>query len=195
MPYVVVSSGSLSGLGDSGHDGTGLTSDGTTHGDRAMMLVALNVQVQDWRAQCQKALDGTLSVSGVFARGLLFVPSAYQNRQAMLKARDDLDAFMTDISARMRDPAQSTAAVMEFGVGMLQQIGGQIGATLTSEAKNTLRAFATVVKKETVNNANALLSAARDAGQGATQGVFPVWVAPAAGLFLVAYMWNTFRSR
>lgn len=171
------------------------TVDGTSTGEREMMIAALSIQVHEWQQQVQKALDGDLSLTGTLARGLLFVPSAYQNRQHMIKAKNDLAAFMIDIAARLRNYQQPTAPVMEYAVAVLQAIASQIGATLTSQATSTLRGLAQNVKKETISNANALLSAARDAGKGATEGVFPWWAAPAAGIFIVAYLVNTLKMR
>lgn len=172
-----------------------VTVDGTTTGDREMMIAALSMQVADWQAQVQRALDGDLSVKGIVLRNLLFVPSAYQNRQHMLKAKSDLTLFLNDVAARLRNYQQPSAAVMEYAIAVLDGIAGQIGATLTSESKNTLRGLAKEVKKEAISNANALLTAARKAAEGATEGVFPVWVAPAVGILVVAYVFNTFRMR
>lgn len=205
MSYAITNAKGLAGIGHPQTprgvlrglpgDTSPVTVDGTTTGDREMMIAALSMQVFDWQQQVQKALDGDLSMTGVVVRNILFVSSAYQNRQHMLKAKADLAKFMPDVAAKLRNYQQPAAAVMEYAIGVLDAIAGQIGATLTSEAKNTLRAFAQQVKKNTISNANALLSAAREAGEGASVGVFPPWAAPAAGLFLVAYLWNTFRLR
>lgn len=181
------------------------TVDGTTTGEREMMIAALSMQVVEWQAQVNKALAGDLSFAGIVnnavARGvgsplgLLFVPSAYTNRQLMLKAKTDLASFLVDAQVKLRNYQQPTAATMQYLVSVLDIIGQQIGVSITSEARNTLFGLAREVKKQTVNNANALLKAAQAAGKGATEGVFPWWAGPVAGVFVLAYLWNTFRLR
>lgn len=185
-------------LGGMPGDTSPMTVDGTTTGDREMMIAALSMQVAEWQQQMQAFIDSNLSVhttSGLLARGPFFWPAAIATRANVVAAKNDLSSrFLPAIAAALRDYTRPTAPIMEVAVDYLKTLAEQFKCQMTAEAQATLRGFAKEVKKQTISNANALLSAARDAAKGATEGVFPAWVAPVAGLFVVAYLWNTLRG-
>lgn len=191
-----VGQGGMNGLGVVSTGAGDRTVDGTTTGDREMMIAALSMQVAEWQKKMQDVLDGKLSWQGVLFRGPVFIKDTVQLRQFMKSSKDDLTArFLPLMAERLRDYTADTTFVMRQGKEYLNTVAAQFNATLDAEAAATLEGFAKVVKKETIKNANALLKAAKDAGEGAGQGVFPWWVAPVVGVVGVAYLWNTFRGR
>lgn len=209
MSYAITNAKGLAGIGHpmfgglgaspaGGHDGTGLTSDGTTHGDRAMMLVALSIEVAKWQKQMQDVLDGKLSITSSVFRpiGGSFNGSAMELRGFLQTARTKLASeFMPIVAAALRDGSRSTKEVMDTAVSYLDTVAAQFKMIVAAEDRATVKAFAQAVLDAAGKTANDVARKARDLGKQATTDVFPVWFAPAAGLFLVAYLWNTFRVR
>jgi hypothetical protein len=99
--------------------------------DREMYAMAISVLVAQWNKEIDKVLNGSLSLTSVVNRGLIFVPRAWDARQTMLRAKKELnEKFMPLALNAVRDRSRFLKDAKESVRGYIDQLNQQYHLSL-----------------------------------------------------------------
>ncbi len=195
MTYVVIHGRGLAGLHTVGRvhglgavTGTSQLADGSTPGSREIALAHLSVLVADWKAKLQGVLDGQLSISScLFQAGPLFSMQTAAARASIVRARDQLPTFLEAAAGAMRDYNRNINEVSDVCEAYLDGVALNLSTSLKIEERGRLKS----VMKQAITEAKNIVKDGAEAA--ATIVDLPWWVAPAVGIFALAYVARSVR--
>ena len=110
----------------------------TSQGERTALAAKVVTLTSQAAARIDHLLANEASLLSVMNRGLIFVPTAYQARQSLIRARKELfEKFRPIALSAIEDPTRNLAEVRSVIVGYLNSLEQQFKITIQISESQT----------------------------------------------------------
>lgn len=168
--------------------------DGTTPGQRELIIAQLSQVIHDWTKKLDDILGGTLSLSSVFtSAGPIFSMQAAQARMMVQRARDSLtgtahlDGLLPAASRALRDYSRDVSEIQSTVQSALANMEASVQGSIQVAEKARIGSIFQKAKDDAKKVLKSGLEEVPDA--------LPPYVLIGGGLVALAYLYNTLRGR